>query len=190
MRVFSLVSTLFAALTAIAPAAAQQATRPITLIVPFTPGNSIDSVGRMLSTSYEKQLGQKIVVEYRPGTGTYAGSAYVARSVPDGQTLLINIFDGLDVNVFVKDLEIDLPRSLTPLAVPAVAQQFLLSSATVPARNLAEFVAYARKNPNKLNVASLGNTANWLSTLLFMRTAGIELVHVPYNTLPVSALIN
>lgn len=189
MRVRQVVCIAFSLMLGAAPVAAQQVARPMTIIVPFTPGNALDAVARLLAAGYEQQYGQKTLVENRPGTGTYAGSAYVARSAPDGQTLLMNVFAGLDVSVFVKDLEVDLSKSLTPLAVVAVGPAFLLGSATLPVKNLSEFVAYAKKNPGKLNVASLGNTTDLLNTLSFLRAAGIEMVHVPYNALPVSALL-
>ena len=169
---------------------AQQAPQRLsTLVVPSPAGGQIDAVARVLTSNLESRFGQKMIVENRPGAGGYTGAAYVARSVPDGQTLLMYAFAGLHSNVFVKDLPVDVGRTLAPIALLAEGPQFLIASTTVPAKTLPEFVAYAKKNPNKLNAAVIANTSYHLYTLQFLRAAGIELVAIPYNGLPLRELL-
>ncbi len=165
----------------LAPAAAQQVPlRPITLVVPFAPGGGIDSQGRIVASSLEA-TGQRVVVENRPGAGGYTGSEYVARAAPDGQTLLMNALTSLHSSLFVRGAA-DLSSALVPVAQVSESDSFLMASTTIPPRNLRDFVAYAKKNPKKLNAAVLLFNRDHLSTLRFLQVAGIDVVPVPYNS--------
>lgn len=190
-RMFWIASAVaLAASIGMSPVCAQQAPlRPITLVVPWVAGNAIDAVGRLLATNLESQFGLKVTVENRVGAGGYVGSAFVARAVPDGRTLLMTGFSALDANVFVKGLEVDIGHALAPIAILAVGPQFLWASGTLPVRNLSEFVAYAKKNPNKLNAGVMSNTGDGLRTMMFLKIAGIDVHAIPYNSPPIPGLL-
>lgn len=154
----------------------------VTLVVPFAAGGAVDSVARLFASNYETQSGQKMLVQNRPGAGAYIGSAFVAQAAPDGQTLLLSAFAAMHANLFVKDLPIDIGRSLMPIGTVAIGPQFLMGSSSLPVKNLAEFVAYARQNPGKLNAGVISNTTDHLNTLIFLRAAKIDVLTVPYNS--------
>ena len=125
-----------------------------------------------------------MIVENRPGAGGYAGSAYVARSTPDGQTLLVNLAASVHATLLGKELSVDVVRALSPLAILGTSPVFLWASGAIPARNLSELVAYARKNPKKLNFATFPNTIDDLLYIpQFLHAAGIDAVRIPYNSM-------
>ncbi len=191
IRVFGIaLSTAIATSIGMPPAIAQQASlQSILLVVPWPPGNNIDGTGRLLASSLESQFGQKVIVENRVGAGGYVGSAYVARSASDGRTLLMNAFGALHANIFVKGLEVDIGRELAPISIPAVSPQFLMGSGTMPVKNLLEFIAFAKKNPKKLNAGVMSNTGDGLRTMMLLQTVGIDVPTIPYNSPPVPGLI-
>lgn len=191
IRMFGIVSALvlFVGIAA-RPVIAQQASqRPITFIVPWPPGNNIDGPGRLLAANLDSRFGQKVIVENRVGAGGYTGTTYVARAVPNGQTLLVNAHGAMLANIWVKGLEVDMGRDLVPIAIIAQGEQFLMSSATVPARNLVEFAAYVKKNPKKLNAGVTSNTISGLNTMMFLQAAGLDMALIPYNSPPVAGLV-
>lgn len=164
--------------------AAQSTARPITLVVPFAPGGHADILARHLANHFESDTGQKMIIEHRTGAAGYSGSSYVARAKPDGQTLLLTVGYLLHVQLFVKDLPMDLTSALAPVAVVGTTPMFLVVSSQVPVRNLPELIAYAKKNPNQLNFALTANSAD---TLIhgprFLKAAGIDAAIIPYNSM-------
>lgn len=166
----------------VSAAAQQSAPRPITLVVPYAPGGSLDYTGRQFAANFEARTGQRVIVENRAGAAGYAGSEFVARSAPDGSTLLFNSLGVMHFKVFVKGLAVDLPRALVPIGLVATNDYFFMASTSVPARNLKEYLAYARANPNKLNAGVLGNTSIQLDTISFLKTAGVDMAIIPYNS--------
>ena len=168
---------------ATAPAAAQQfPSRTITVVVPNAPGGPNDFLARLMANKLEPKIGQSVVVENRPGGATYTGGAYVARAVPDGHTLLVNAYSGMEPHLFMKGLELNLSRELVPVA-PLSEQPFLVYGPTaMPATNLKEFVAYAKANPGKANVAIFPGTSSGLEMLDFIKATGINVLTVPFNS--------
>lgn len=155
--------------------------RPIRLVVPFVPGGSVDILNRAFARALGQQLGQPVVVENRPGGTTSIGTAYVARAVPDGYTLLGG-GDSVELNRYLMaSLPYDPDHDLVPILQVADVPYLLIVHPTVPARSLAELIAYAKANPGRLTYASFGiGGGGHLSGELLCRLAGIEALHIPY----------
>ncbi|WP_431285116.1 tripartite tricarboxylate transporter substrate binding protein [Humitalea sp. 24SJ18S-53] len=159
--------------------------RPITVVIPYPPGGGTDSFGRPVSQLLGQALGQSVVVENRGGGATSIGSTYVARARPDGYTLLLGsnslaINPALDPSLTPRDPM----RELSPVGLVYRSPFLLLVQDAVPARTLAEFIAYMRANPGRINYASSGNgSANHLVFALLAERAGVEAEHVPYRGL-------
>ena len=157
-------------------------TRAVRLMVPFPPGGATDIVGRLVASKMQEVWGQPVVIENRPGAGTVVGTDYVAKSAPDGYTL------GTVVTAYVinPSLRSDMPYdTLRDLAgVTQVSLQHLVMAAhpSLPANNIPELIALAKKEPGKLAYATPGSgTAMHLSVEMLKTSAGIDLVHVPYK---------
>lgn len=180
-----LLQSLAFALGALAPiAAGAQAypTKPVRLMVPFPPGGATDIIARLLAAKMQELWGQPVVIETKPGAGTVVGTDYVAKSAPDGHTLGMVV----TAHVINPSLRPNLPYdTLKDLAgVTQVSVQHLVMAAhpSLPANNIAELVALAKKDPGKLSYATPGSgTAMHLSVELLKTTAGIDIVHVPYK---------
>jgi tripartite-type tricarboxylate transporter receptor subunit TctC len=173
---------LAAALASFAAAGQTFPTRAVRLMVPFPPGGATDIIGRLVAAKMQEVWGQPVVIENKPGAGTVVGTDYVAKSAPDGHTL------GTVVTAYVinPSLRGDLPyNTLKDLAgVTQVSVQHLVMAAhpSLPANNIAELVALAKKNPGKLSYATPGSgTAMHLSVEMLKTSTGIDLVHVPYK---------
>jgi tripartite-type tricarboxylate transporter receptor subunit TctC len=169
---------------ALSPLASAQAwpERPIRLIVNFAAGGSTDIIARSMATQLGEALGQPVVVENRVGAGGNIGLAAVARAAPDGYALLHSSDGPLLINPHLFKMEVDVARDLLPVAPTAGAALFLISRADLPARNMAEFVAYARANPGKLNYGSAGSgTLQHIAIEWIRDAAKFEAVHVPYK---------
>jgi tripartite-type tricarboxylate transporter receptor subunit TctC len=169
-------------LSTFASATAQQyPTRTVTLVVPLPPGQTADPVCRLIAEQLQTLLGQPFIVESRPGAGGNIGAESVARSAPDGHTLLCAPeFSFLSYLLYPK-LSFD-PLKFEAVGVLAAFPRVIDGRATLPVANLAELITYARSNPNKLNYASQGqgSMAHLTFEALKMRAA-IDLVHVPYR---------
>lgn len=170
--------------TAAVPALGQEApypNRPVRLVVPFVPGGSVDILNRAFAQALSRELGQSVVVENRPGGTTTIGTAYVARSAPDGYTLLAG-GDNVELNRYLMaQLPYDPDRDLLPVMQLADVPYLLIVNPAVPARTLGELIAHARANPGKLTYASFGiGGGGHLSGELLCHMAGIEALHVPY----------
>jgi tripartite-type tricarboxylate transporter receptor subunit TctC len=156
--------------------------KPITIVVPYAVGGTTDIVGRLISTQLGTSLGQPIVVDNRTGGGGNIGWGSVARSAPDGHTLLttemsFTIAPGLGVKQ-----PFDAKKDFTHVITAAAAPHVLVVNTEVPSKTLKEFIAYAKANPGKLNYGSGGNGTNThLGGELFKREAQVLMVHVPYR---------
>jgi tripartite-type tricarboxylate transporter receptor subunit TctC len=169
---------------ALSPLASAQAwpERPIRLIVNFAAGGSTDIIARSMATQLGEALGQPVVVENRVGAGGNIGLVWVARAAPDGYTLLHSSDGPILINPHIFKMEVDVARDLLPIAPTAGAALFLISRADMPARNMAEFVAYARANPGKLNYGSAGSGTLQHVAIEWIRDAAkFDAVHVPYK---------
>jgi len=181
----SLTRCFVAALAlALSPLAFAQAwpERPIRLIVNFAAGGSTDIIARSMATQLGEALGQPVVVENRVGAGGNIGLVAVARAAPDGYTLLHSSDGPILINPHIFRMEVDVARDLLPIAPTAGSALFLISRADLPARNMAEFIAYARANPGKLNYGSAGSgTLQHIAIEWIRDAAKFDAVHVPYK---------
>jgi tripartite-type tricarboxylate transporter receptor subunit TctC len=177
--------SLLAASLALAAAPAQaQAypSRPIKMIVPFPPAGPIDTMARLLGQQLSLRFGQQVVIENRPGAGSMLGTKAAAGAEPDGYTLLFGSSGSLAVApALYSNYDLDILKAFVPVGAVALLPHVLVVSPSVPARTVAEFIAYAKANPGKLNYgASIGTPPHLLSTL-FKTKAGIDVVYVPYK---------
>jgi len=157
--------------------------RPVTLVVPVAPGGILDTVARMLAPELGAQLGQPIVVDNKAGASGNIGATFVARSKPDGYTLLVgySMFHVGNPAMF-RDLAWDPLRDFAPVAMVAVSPHVVAVHPSVPAHTLQELVDLARASPGKLNYASPGSgSVPHVGMELFKQQAGIDIVHVPYK---------
>ena len=158
-------------------------TKPIRLVVPFAPGGSSSIVARTFAIEMEKGLGQSIVVENKGGGGGNLAMQEVARADPDGYTLIIGHVGSLAMNPFMYDkLPYDVDKDFAPISLLAIVPAIFVVHESVPAKNLREFVALAKKDPGKLNYGSAGNgSAGHLAMEYLKQVTGMELQHVPYK---------
>jgi tripartite-type tricarboxylate transporter receptor subunit TctC len=164
-------------------ARAQPLDRPVRIVVPFAPGGTSDILARLLAPDLTRAFGQNVVVENRTGAGGNIGADLVAKSPPDGHTLLL-----IDVSTLATApslytrLPFDLKRDLAPVTMLIYAPYILAVHPSVPARNAAELVAYARANPQRVNVGHAGiGVGNHLTGLLVTQHWGADLTQVPYR---------
>jgi tripartite-type tricarboxylate transporter receptor subunit TctC len=179
---FSLLAAC-AALTSV-PAAAQTTfpSKPISLVVPNPPGGLVDGSARIVSDALAKVLSQPVVVNNQPGGSGNVAYGNVAKAAPDGYTLLTSYSA---YHVGYPHMNPKLPwaqKDFTPVALVTVATNVIAVHPSVPANNLAEFIAYVKKNPGKLSYASQGNgSLSHMGTEMFKQRNGISMVHIPYR---------
>lgn len=156
--------------------------RPITIVVPYTAGGSVDAMARLLAHELAGRLGQPVLVENKAGAGSNIGSAFVAKAPADGYTLLL-ASPGNAINVSLyKNMSYDVRTQLTSVALLGYAPGILLVSPKLPVKSLQEFVSMARKSPGTINFASGGvGSSEHLAGVMFEHLAGISMVHVPYK---------
>jgi tripartite-type tricarboxylate transporter receptor subunit TctC len=182
-RLIAVTLGCFAVMSLEAAAAAAQAypTRPVRVIVPFPPGGNVDVFARVLYRHVERELGQSIVIDNRGGANSILGSDIVAHANPDGYTLLNTSF-GFAVNpAIVKKLPFDVIRDFTPVTNVALGTGYLMViNPAVPAKNVKELIALAKKKPLRYSTAGIGNGQH-LAGALFAERAGLDMLHVPYK---------
>jgi tripartite-type tricarboxylate transporter receptor subunit TctC len=160
--------------------------RPVRIIVAFPPGQATDQAARALAQRLSETMGQQFVVENRPGAASIIGSEAAARAPNDGYTLFMGSSGSLAVNpgMYAK-LPYDPIRDFVPIGLALKVPFFLVVNPSVPARSVAELVAYLKANPGKVNFGTAGNGAsNHLSAEYFRSVAGVDMVHVPYKGSP------
>jgi len=157
--------------------------KPIRLVVPFAPGGSSSIVARSMAAEMEKSLGQPFVVDNKPGGGGNLAMQEVAKSDPDGYTLIIGHVGTLAVNPYMfSKLPYDVDRDFAPVSLLAIVPAIFVVHESVPAKDLREFVALAKKSPGKLYYGSAGNgSAGHLAMEYLKQAAGIDIQHVPYK---------
>ncbi len=162
--------------------------RPITLIVPLTPGGAMDVVARIVANKMGEQLGTTIVVENRAGGGTLLGASAAARATPDGYTLFAAPSGTMTTNVALyRKLPYDPVADFTPVGVYTNVPFVLVVNPKLGIKSFTELVAYAKANPGKLTYASPGmGTAPHLAAELVKQTTGVEITHVPYRGSPIA----
>src|SRR3979490_1979519 len=185
IQVLRRVTIIFLAVLALtAPGAAQSyPDRVVRIVNPYPPGGSVAVMARLLAQKLSDSLGQQFIVENRSGGGGNTGSDSVAKAEPDGYTLLFTAPGPLTVNqTLYSKLTFDPATDFAPIALFATAPIVLIVNPGVPANNVQELIALARKEPGKINCASAGNgTTNHLSGELFKSMAKVDIVHVPYR---------
>ena len=156
--------------------------KPIKFVVPITPGGSNDVLARTIAQKLSDQWKQAVVVENRPGGGMNLGSDMVAKSAPDGYTWLLGANNIFVTNPHVGKMPFDVFKDLAPVTTVAIVPFVLAVNANFPAKNVAELVEYAKKNPNALNYGSSGNgSPQQLAAEMLSHVAGIKMQHVPYK---------
>jgi tripartite-type tricarboxylate transporter receptor subunit TctC len=166
----------------LAHAQAEWPARPITLVVPYPPGGTTDLSARPVAPRLGELLGQPIVIENRAGAGGSIGADLVARARPDGHTLLAFPTAVLTISPHIMDLPYDPAAVFAPVAMTAVAFGVVAAHPSLPFRDVAGLVAYAKAHPGRLRFGSAGNgTITQLSGEMFAEAAGIRLEHVPYR---------
>ena len=178
------VAALAAVVVAAAPALGQAyPTKPIRIVAPSTPGDAPDVIARLVADKLSAALGQQVVVDNKPGAGGVVGSESVAKSAPDGYTLIMGNAGSHGINAAVySKLPYDIQRDFAPVSQVAIAPNVMVINPSVPANSVAEFIAYAKSQPGKLSYASGGNGSSaHMSMELFKSMAGIDVQHIPYK---------
>jgi tripartite-type tricarboxylate transporter receptor subunit TctC len=157
--------------------------RPVRVIVAFPAGNASDVIARLMAQSLSQRLGQQFFVENRPGAGGSIGTEVVVRAPPDGYTLLMSVVTSNAINAtYYADLKYNFIRDIAPVASIGGGSYVMAVNPSIAAKTLPEFIAYAKANPGKINMASTGNgTPTHVFGELFKMMAGVDLLHVPYS---------
>lgn len=157
--------------------------KTITLVVPYPTGGATDTIARKLQEPLSRILGQTVLVDNKPGAGTAIGAASVAKSAPDGYTLLISSNTTFTVNPALKNnLQYDAQKSFEGVGIIGSSPLILIANPKLPANNVQELVALAKKEPGKLSYGSFGNgTTSHLAGEMFKVMAGVDIIHVPYK---------
>jgi tripartite-type tricarboxylate transporter receptor subunit TctC len=178
-----------AAGAAVVPAASRVAwaqtypSRPVRIIVGFPAGNASDIIARLIAQSLSERLSQQFIVENRPGAAGNIGTEVVARAPPDGYTLLMEVVTSNAINATLyPSLNFNFVRDIAPVASIGSGPYVMVVNPAVPARTIAEFIAYSKANPGKINMASAGTgTGTHVIGEMFKMMAGVDLLHVPYR---------
>jgi tripartite-type tricarboxylate transporter receptor subunit TctC len=156
--------------------------KPIRLIVPFPAGGTVDVMGRITAQILTESLGASVVAENYGGAAGAIGSQMVARAKPDGYTLLVGSTSTLSINPFFEKVGYDPIKDFTPVTLVAFVPHVLVINPDIPAKNLKEFIAYARQHPGKLSFGSSGiGTPHQIAGEMFNEMTGLDLLHVPYR---------
>lgn len=174
---------LLVMLSAVSLAQGTYPEKPVRIIVPFAPGGSADILARTVSGRLNTALGQSFIVENRAGAAGNIGTEVVAKSKPDGYTLLVGLMNTHVVNqALYAKLPFNGVDDFTPIAMLAVVVSTMAIHPSVPAKNVKEFIAVAKANPGKLAYASAGTgSSTHLNAVVFEKMAGIRMLHVPYK---------
>src|SRR5262245_25063265 len=157
-------------------------TRTVKLVVPYGVGGSADVYGRFIAAKLQESLGQPVIVENRPGAGSIVGTDAVAKSDPDGYTLLVMSNTHTVNETLIPKKPFDLMRDLAPITGISYSDLMMVVASNVRASSVKEFIALAKSQPGKLNYASSGNgTPYHMAGELFKAMAGVDLVHIPHK---------
>jgi tripartite-type tricarboxylate transporter receptor subunit TctC len=157
-------------------------TRPVRIIVGFAPGGTTDVLARMMAQWLSERLGQPFVIENRPGAGTNIATEAAVRAAADGYTLLfVTTTNAINTTLYEK-LSFNLGRDIAPVATLTRSSIVMVVNPSIAAKTVPEFIAYAKANSGKINMASPGSgTASHIAGELFKMMAGVDMVHVPYR---------
>jgi len=155
--------------------------RPVRIIVGFAPGGPTDIVARLIGQYLSERLGQQFIVENRPGAGGNLAAEIVVRAQPDGYSLLLVSAANTISTSLYSNLSFDFLRDIAPVAGVVRVPNVMEVHPSVPARTVPEFIAYAKANPGKINMAGVNGTTLQLAGELFKMMAGVDMLHVPYK---------
>ena len=181
----ALIGVLLAVSAQVQVFAQDYPSRPITLIVPFAPGGSTDVIARVIAQGLRAELGQTVVVENHAGAGGSLGTAMIVKAAPDGYIIGMGTASTLAINpAAYRNLSYDVLRDLAPITNIAAVPNIISVHPSLPAKTMAQFVAYAKTQPGKLSYGSSGNgSVSHLMGEQLKLAAGLDLVHVPYRGL-------
>src|SRR6202051_1181132 len=172
------------------PRAQAYPSRPVQMIVGFPAGSAPDIIARLAAQWLSDKLGQNFIIENRPGAGSNIGTELVVKAQPDGYTIICDVLTNVLNTALYQHLSFYFMRNIAPVAPVANAPYVLLVTNSLPVTTVPEFIAYAKSNPGKINMASGGiGTSSHIFGVLFMAMAGIDMLHVPYRTNYMSDLI-
>jgi tripartite-type tricarboxylate transporter receptor subunit TctC len=155
--------------------------KPIHIVVGFPPGGGNDIIARLLGAKMQESWGQSVVIDNKPGANSIIAAEFVAKSAPDGYTLLVNATGGMSVNpVLYAKLPYDPLKDFVPISMVGSFPLVLVVNPAVPANSVRELIAYAKANPGKLNY-SAGSTAFQVATEMFKQMTGTDIKHIPYK---------
>ena len=181
---FAIRAVAAAALLLFALGASAQAwpTKPVHFIVPFPPGGSVDPLARVLGARLQDSLGQQFIVENKPGASGSIGTAFVAKSAPDGYTFVV-VFDTHAVNQsLIPNLPYDTLKDLAPVMLVGTAPMAIVTSPSRPYKSFADVVAAAKARPEALSIGSVGNgSMGHLAMIVVQQQGGFKVTHVPYK---------
>jgi len=185
--VFALLTCFAAAIYAPSAAAQAYPDKPVRLVIPYNPGGVVDYIGRVLAQHLNKPLGQPVVAENRPGAGGIVGTDTVARSAPDGYSLVI-MDPAIVINPTLQpSMPYDLFKDLEPVSIVSSSPLVLVVTPGLPVKTFADLISYAKANPGKLNFSSAGiGTTPHLSGELFKQRTNTEATHIPYKGIALS----
>ena len=178
-----LTCTLICTLSSTTAFSQSYPTKPIKWIVPSTPGDGSDVMGRLIADKISRELGQPVVIDNKPGAGGVLGSEAAAKSVPDGYTMIVGNAGshGVNAGIYTK-LNYDVIKDFVPVAMICTTPNVMVVSPNTKVKTVTEFVNFAKTNPGKVNYASggVGSSAH-LSAELFKSMSGIDMTHIPYK---------
>jgi len=181
MKIARFVAVVSLCATAFGAWAQTYPSKPIRIVVGFPPGGGNDIIARLLGAKMQETWGQSVVIDNRPGAASIIAAEHVAKSAPDGYTLLVNATGGMSVNpVLYAKLPYDSLKDFVPISMVGSFPLVLIVNPSVPANSVPELVAYAKANPGKLNYSS-GSTAFQVATEMFKQMTGTDLRHIPYK---------
>jgi tripartite-type tricarboxylate transporter receptor subunit TctC len=181
-RVLAALALALGLATALPAVAVDYPARPVHFIVSYPPGGTTDVLARIIAQWLSEKLGQQFIVENKPGGGNNIGTEYVVKAPPDGYTmLLVNPANGINTTLY-KNLSFNFVRDIAPVAGLVRTPNVMEVTPSLPVKNVAEFIAYCKANPGKINMASSGSgTSVHLSGELFKSMTGCDMLHVPYK---------
>jgi tripartite-type tricarboxylate transporter receptor subunit TctC len=177
-----IASIIFAVLGTGSVYAQEYPNKPIRLINPWQVGGGVDNLARLLGSKFQERLGQPVIVESKTGAGGTSGADFVAKSAPDGHTLLITTGALTTSPFFFAKMPFDVEKDLAPVSMVARQHFYLVAANNTPVKNMKDLIAYAKANPGKLTYASPGiGTPQHLAGEMLKLMAGIDIIHVPYK---------
>jgi tripartite-type tricarboxylate transporter receptor subunit TctC len=183
MRAPARLAWIFAGLTFFTGANAQPfPSKPITIVVPYAPGGTNDIMARSIAGRMGESIGQSVIVENKTGAGGNIGAAYVAKAAPDGYTILTASVGVYSINKWMQKLPYDPEKDFAPITNGGSVPNMLIVNPSVPVKDVAELIAFAKAHPGKVAFASMGSgTTGHLSGELFRQMTSADLLHVPYK---------